>query len=48
MSELEGSFLNATATLIMVLDRQGRIRGYYGMDDESALDRLAKDVKALL
>ena len=36
------------STRFALVDRQGRIRGYYGMDDESALDRLAKDVKALL
>jgi protein SCO1 len=36
------------STRFALVDRQGRIRGYYGMDDEDALDRLAKDVKALL
>jgi protein SCO1 len=36
------------STRFALVDRQGRIRGYYGMDDEDAMDRLTKDVKALL
>ena len=36
------------STRFALVDRQGRIRGYYGMNDETALVRLAKDVKALL
>src|SRR5262245_5408071 len=36
------------STRFALVDRQGRIRGYYGMEDEDALDRLAKDVKTLM
>lgn len=32
----------------VLVDRQARIRGYYHSDDEKALDRLRRDVKALL
>jgi cytochrome oxidase Cu insertion factor (SCO1/SenC/PrrC family) len=32
----------------VVVDRQARIRGYYASDDEAALGRMRRDVKALL
>jgi cytochrome oxidase Cu insertion factor (SCO1/SenC/PrrC family) len=32
----------------VLVDRQGRIRGYYGMDEPEALDRLVADVLKLL
>lgn len=31
-----------------LVDRQGNIRGYYGMEDADTLDRIAADVKNLL
>lgn len=31
-----------------LVDRQGNIRGYYGMEDADALDRIVADVKHLL
>jgi len=36
------------STRFVLVDRQGRIRGYYGMDDETAPDRLVEDAKSLL
>ena len=36
------------STRFALVDRQGRIRGYYGMDDEEAMKKLACDVNALL
>jgi protein SCO1/2 len=32
----------------VLIDRQGRIRGYYGMDEADALDRLVADALKLL
>lgn len=31
-----------------LIDRQGRIRGYYGMEDEGSFDRLVEDARKLL
>jgi hypothetical protein len=31
-----------------LVDQQGRIRGYYSMDDEPELDRLVREAKSLL
>jgi protein SCO1/2 len=36
------------STRFVLVDGQGRIRGYYGMDDGDALDRLKTDAKGLL
>ena len=31
----------------VLVDREGKIRGYYGMEDADALDRLVADVSKL-
>jgi cytochrome oxidase Cu insertion factor (SCO1/SenC/PrrC family) len=36
------------STRFVLVDRQGRIRGYYGMEDGDALERLKSDAKGLL
>jgi protein SCO1/2 len=36
------------STRFVLVDRQGRIRGYYGMEDADAMERLKTDAKGLL
>jgi len=36
------------STRFVLVDREGRIRGYYGMEDETALERLEEDATGLL
>ena len=36
------------STRFVLVDQQGRIRGYYGMDDADAMSQLTKDAKGLL